>query len=1562
MKKRTLSLLLTLVMLLSLCPAMSTTAAAANPAAGYYGIEYYDARPLVEHSWFNTQLQLQADDNMWCVFYANVNGTAGDYLEDATFSVTPGSPELEIELVRDWQNDSDELLFTTAGHPVWMIRATTLGSGTLLITSGGVTYEMPYTVRVPGDGFFDSTDITAESYLGGTFLYDDSPANRTFYYLNDRNLTIRDVFVDYIEGSYADGDLEWSIAPDGKSVKFTIPAGKAPEGCIGFGIDIEWSSGGTNTWYMEINLANNVEALRYHEIWYNDNEQPYLSPTSFSTLNLGVDYGNRMVFFYGTAENAIELKNPTVTSSDPDILLVRNVYNEPGVGTVVRVVGKGLGTVTLTVESNGKTYTMPVTVGLPDMGLYTKQNPIPANFVYPYVYDSSQDTVLWAMTEDGWQNPRIERIENYTGHVDMELVERANKPGYYDVKVTIPKGQRGGVEFYLHLRESNGHGWGTGFWVTDNTPGLLSRYVDYWDGMVYGWNGLETRLYTSLVNRPTLAFHYGTMRGNNPLFANSLAEAPVLQVTGENGKPAPIEFVPIDICAVSNSDLVIYEGRNLQLGSGTVSATVDGTTYSMPIEVGMPQFYPYTRNEFVEDAILMNQVYDSTKDTELWMLTENGLKNPSLTDFHIWRGDVDWEFVERANKPGYYDVKITIPKDTAGEVEWRIEVQSENDGRWGCGMWLEDVAVRTRVDYAYWRDNELRQEDWRYSLLNMAPGQGRNVVLYYGSPDEAYTLNNITFNAPPELTVEKLDEITTEGNAVYRIGASALGIHQLPYTAQYTNKYGQTLQVSDYLLINCDLPEFYPYTDREIDINNYMDDLVYTSGEDNVFWLMTEDGHEGKPSIELQNHRGRVQAEAVERPDKPGYYDIKVTIPETTTGDVEFYIHVRGNNGGWGNSFQFQDSAPHLAFRWTWWEEGPDGEYYLVEADDMQTGPLRVPLIENSGIVLYYGSPTMGYKPVSCPTMDLNDAPEVTITKVDGNGPAVSMTPDSILGQESKRVVYRLRGENLGLSVMSVTIDGETYSMQVVGQMPDVALYSTDTISEDTVLKDWAFSYTANNRSFYLISQPNGTIERLEPIYFDDNMPKDFLTVEQINDQTWKLTVKPEYDFHEVWFDLDFTVQWDNGNSWNSRWGVAVQKEPTHIPEEMQGYQNAIFCAAFYQSDGKLSHTTILPEGVTAFHKTAEEEDLVCRFFCLDKDTYAPLTAPITDSAYPKAVKTLSNTGLLMDNFAPKKFLDRAEAAQLVCRLILGPDAADKLTASYDPFTDIDADHPYAGYIAYATENGLIGGYSDGSFKPDANLTAVAVMKILLSTLGYDAVAEGFVGSNWDLQVLKKALELGLTDGLKTKFNSRGAVTHEEACLYVMNLLNAQPVAYPTNPPEKGTARPLSQYPTLADLLFGKTLAVNEDVLCLPDPIVDVTIADKWGIETYFYEAYIDGEEVRIAIDNADEISGSFPSLWSYTVDDDGVYTLGSCQGYKNAKITRIKNGFISTNDVTEALVTGPIYDLTGEGITTLEDIANWDGDPLSVCFLHDELCNEVPLMYVDFTRGGGGAVIKPVA
>ena len=177
-----------------------------------------------------------------------------------------------------------------------------------------------------------------------------------------------------------------------------------------------------------------------------------------------------------------------------------------------------------------------------------------------------------------------------------------------------------------------------------------------------------------------------------------------------------------------------------------------------------------------------------------------------------------------------------------------------------------------------------------------------------------------------------------------------------------------------------------------------------------------------------------------------------------------------------------------------------------------------------------------------------------------------------------------------------------------------------------------------------------------------------------------------------------------------------------------------------------------------------------------------------TDSSkinYAEAVDVMSAVkvidGYADGSFNPSATLTRGAAAKIICNLILGPTTASALVADAAPYKDVPTNHTFAGYIAYCQKEGIISGYADGTFKPANSLTGYAFMKMLLGALGYKAEQEGYTGPNWSIQVAKRAINVGLEDGLKDSFNGVKAVTREEACLYAFNTLQATMVEYEKN-------------------------------------------------------------------------------------------------------------------------------------------------------------------------------------
>ena len=177
-----------------------------------------------------------------------------------------------------------------------------------------------------------------------------------------------------------------------------------------------------------------------------------------------------------------------------------------------------------------------------------------------------------------------------------------------------------------------------------------------------------------------------------------------------------------------------------------------------------------------------------------------------------------------------------------------------------------------------------------------------------------------------------------------------------------------------------------------------------------------------------------------------------------------------------------------------------------------------------------------------------------------------------------------------------------------------------------------------------------------------------------------------------------------------------------------------------------------------------------------------------TDSSkiqYTEAVDVMSAVkvidGYTDGSFNPSATLTRGAAAKIICNLILGPTTASALVADAAPYKDVPTNHTFAGYIAYCQKEGIVDGYADGTFKPANTLTGYAFMKMLLGALGYDAKNEGYSAPNWSIQVAKRALSIGLADGLVGDFNGVKAVNREEACLYAFNMLQADMVEYEKN-------------------------------------------------------------------------------------------------------------------------------------------------------------------------------------
>lgn len=133
--------------------------------------------------------------------------------------------------------------------------------------------------------------------------------------------------------------------------------------------------------------------------------------------------------------------------------------------------------------------------------------------------------------------------------------------------------------------------------------------------------------------------------------------------------------------------------------------------------------------------------------------------------------------------------------------------------------------------------------------------------------------------------------------------------------------------------------------------------------------------------------------------------------------------------------------------------------------------------------------------------------------------------------------------------------------------------------------------------------------------------------------------------------------------------------------------------------------------------------------------------------------------------------IKRSEAAAFIVR-IMGKEKyilsnAQKFSAT--KFPDVPATSWFAPYVGFCEEQGIIGGYVDGSYGPNDNISEKAFLKIVLGALGYREGTD-FAWNN----VYQVALNVGLVTeaGYQTKRDDDKQYTRESVIKVLYNSLN----------------------------------------------------------------------------------------------------------------------------------------------------------------------------------------------
>ena len=171
-------------------------------------------------------------------------------------------------------------------------------------------------------------------------------------------------------------------------------------------------------------------------------------------------------------------------------------------------------------------------------------------------------------------------------------------------------------------------------------------------------------------------------------------------------------------------------------------------------------------------------------------------------------------------------------------------------------------------------------------------------------------------------------------------------------------------------------------------------------------------------------------------------------------------------------------------------------------------------------------------------------------------------------------------------------------------------------------------------------------------------------------------------------------------------------------------------------------------------------------------------------------------------SFQPAENIERGEAAKMISAMLNGGrDSVQETTeSSYnDVLGSVDA---WANkYIEYCTARGIVSGVGGDRFAPASNVTGTQLAKMLLVSLGYDSVKEGYQdNAMWSVNVNTDAVAAGLYAGIET-IDMSAPLSRDNAAQMIWNALQANTVIYLTSTTGAIEFQPTTT--TLLDKVYG---------------------------------------------------------------------------------------------------------------------------------------------------------------
>ncbi len=183
---------------------------------------------------------------------------------------------------------------------------------------------------------------------------------------------------------------------------------------------------------------------------------------------------------------------------------------------------------------------------------------------------------------------------------------------------------------------------------------------------------------------------------------------------------------------------------------------------------------------------------------------------------------------------------------------------------------------------------------------------------------------------------------------------------------------------------------------------------------------------------------------------------------------------------------------------------------------------------------------------------------------------------------------------------------------------------------------------------------------------------------------------------------------------------------------------------------------------------------------------YIPPVEPEEPVYAPNWLNTTDHFGYIIGyedgTIRPDASITRAEVATIFFRL-LTDEARDKFWTETNSYTDVAPTAWYNTAVSTLSRMGILGGYEDGTFRPNASITRAEFAKIAVSFFEYEDISAENIftdvaAGSWYENFVAVAAKLGLIEGYAGNvYRPNESITRAEACTIINRTLGRAPDA-----------------------------------------------------------------------------------------------------------------------------------------------------------------------------------------